>query len=200
MANVWIAYFGCSGKVNGVDYLKYYDIEKYLFGTVSPRFHNDTHLCAFDFLSIVNWKSPRPKREIIDGLREWDKTDLEKAVRKLTHDIHQAADNQARLKILLGRPGFGLAMATAMLTVLYPEDFTVYDQRVCASLGDFVPQSRTRTFTNLGNRNKANIWEGYVEFLEAVRESTPQDLSLRDKDRWLWAKAVVKQMETEIQN
>lgn len=183
-----------------MDYLKYYDLEKYLFETVSPRFRKDTHLCAFDFLSIVNWKSPRPKRRIINGLCKRRKTGFEEAVRDLTHDIHRAEDHQTRLKILLDRPGIGLAMATAILTVLYPEDFTVYDQRVCTSLGDYVPQSGVRSFRNLGNRNKAKIWEGYVEFLEAVRENTPHDLSLRDKDRWLWAKAVVKQMETEIRN
>lgn len=183
-----------------MDYLKYYDLEEYLFETVSPRFRKDTHLRAFDFLSIVNWKSPRPKPQIIDGLRGWEKTGLEEAVRRLTHAIYQAEDDQTRLKILLDRPGIGLAMATAILTVLYPEDFTVYDQRACESLGDSVPQTRVQDFRNLGTRDTAKIWEGYAEFLKAVRENTPQCFSLRDKDRWLWAKAVVKQIKSEIQD
>lgn len=33
--------------------------------------------------------------------------------------------------------GFRLPMASAIATVLYPNDFTVYDIRVCEMLGDF---------------------------------------------------------------
>lgn len=87
-------------------------------------------------------------------------------------------------------PGVGLALATAILTVLYPEDFTVYDQRVCDALGDF---------SKLGNRSApARIWEGYKEFREAVRENSPGHLMLRNKDRWLWAKNWVEELEREI--
>ena len=83
-------------------------------------------------------------------------------------------------------------MATAILTVLYPEEFTVYDVRACDALGDF---------HNIRNRtNPVRIWEGYKEFREAVRKETPSYLSLRDKDRWLWAKAVVEQMESDLRN
>ena len=52
-------------------------------------------------------------------------------------------------------------MATAILTVLYPDYFTVYDTRVCNQLGGF---------SNLGTRSISTIWEGYEEFREAVRE------------------------------
>ena len=84
-------------------------------------------------------------------------------------------------------------MATAILTVLYPEDFTVYDQRACDAL------RHLNDFSKIGNRaTPARIWEGYKEFREAVRENTPDHLSLRDKDRWLWAKNWVQKLEHEI--
>ncbi len=39
-----------------MDYLKYYDLEAYLFDDLRKRFHEDGSLGAFDFFSIVIWK------------------------------------------------------------------------------------------------------------------------------------------------
>ena len=88
--------------------------------------------------------------------------------------------------------GFMLPMATAILTVLYPKEFTIYDRRVCDALGEF---------HRLANRvNPKTMWEGYVEFREAVVGAGPKHLSLRDKDRYLWAKAVADQLDRDIRN
>ena len=172
-----------------MDYLQFYDLEKHLFSKVQRSFHADGCLNAFDFFLIVRWKSNRPKGRIIARLSEGGDTDLDNGARCLTRQVHQASNHEERLGILMG-PGIGLAMATAILTVLYPEDFTVYDKRACDALGDF---------SKIGNRKTpAEIWEGYKEFREAVRESTPGHLSLRDKDRWLWAKDWAEKLEREI--
>lgn len=109
--------------------LEYYDIEKYLFTKVHERFRQDGWLCAFDFFSIVRWKSNRSKGMIRQALCERC-SDLDQAVESLTGDIHEAADHEVRLKILLEVRGIGLSMASAILTVLYPDHFTVYDTRV----------------------------------------------------------------------
>ena len=89
--------------------------------------------------------------------------------------------------------GIGLPMATAILTVLYPDHFTVYDTRVCNQLG---------RFSNLGSRSITTIWEGYEEFRQAVREEAirrgaPESLGLRDMDRYLWTLDVVDQLKRE---
>ena len=171
-------------------YLEYYDIEKYLFSTVYERFHRDGHIAAFDFFSIVGWKSDRPKRMIREALRERCQ-DLDHAVKSLTGDIHKATEHENRLKMLLDVRGIGLPMATAILAVLYPDHFTVYDTRVCNQLG---------RFSNLGSRSIATIWEGYEEFRQAVREEAvrrgaPDSFGLRDMDRWLWTLDVVRSVE-----
>lgn len=36
-----------------LDYRRYYDLETFLFGDVSPRFHAEGSIGAFDFFSIV---------------------------------------------------------------------------------------------------------------------------------------------------
>lgn len=169
--------------------LEYYDIEKYLFTKVHERFRQDGWLCAFDFFSIVRWKSNRSKGMIRQALCERC-SDLDQAVESLTGDIHEAADHEVRLKILLEVRGIGLSMASAILTVLYPDHFTVYDTRVCNQLGGF---------RNLESRP---TWKGYEEFRqavqeEAVRRGAPECLSLRDMDRWLWTLDVVDQLKSE---
>ncbi len=173
-------------------YLEYYDIERYLFSKVNEHFHQDGYLCAFDFFSIVGWKSNRPKGMIREALRERC-PDLDQAVKSLTSEIDKAGDHENRLKILLDVRGIGLPMATAILTVLYPNHFTVYDTRVCNQLG---------RFSNLRSRSIATIWEGYEEFRQAVREEAvrrgaPEGLGLRNMDRWLWTLDVVDQLKRE---
>ena len=45
-----------------LDYLRYYDLERYLFEDVHRRFHEEGSIGAFDFFSIVIWKANRAAR------------------------------------------------------------------------------------------------------------------------------------------
>jgi hypothetical protein len=56
----------------------------------------------------------------------------------------------------MDRWGFRLPTATALLTVLYPTDLTVYDIRVCSVLGEFEKLT--------GCKFSDNLWDRYVEF------------------------------------
>lgn len=175
------------------DFLKLYDLETYLFNTVRPRFHRDGCLSAFDFFCIVIWKSNRSKSKIAKRLlSNANSNNLEEQVYRLTSGIHQQTSAKDRLRYLFEEWSFWLPTATAILTVLYPEEFTVYDTRVCNELGDF------HKLYNLWNFE--NLWSGYLLFREAVIKSAPDGLSLRDKDRYLWAKSFSRQLEADIAN
>ncbi len=83
-------------------------------------------------------------------------------------------------------------MATAVLTVLYPEEFTIYDVRVCETLKDFKNlQYKTRF---------QEIWSGYEEFIKSVKNAASEHLMLRDKDRELWGKSFALQLMKDIEN
>ncbi len=83
---------------------------------------------------------------------------------------------------------FALPTATAVLTLLYPDDFTVYDVLVCRELQwDYHPD---RYFS-------AKLWSDYQAYKEAVIKAAPSDLSLRDKDRYLIGRAYRKAVETD---
>jgi hypothetical protein len=172
--------------------LDLYGLENYLFGTVGPTFRNTGDLSAFDLFVIVIWKANRSKSKIAKRLLKQSiskQEDLDAVVGRLAKQLYQAADPKERLRILLEDWGFLLPMASAILTVLYPDDFTVYDVRVCSELGDF---------ERLANRTFEPLWAGYQDFVAAVRHATPDGLSLRNCDRWLWAKSFADQLESDI--
>jgi hypothetical protein len=171
------------------DFLEYYDLETYLFEKVRPRFAERGWLSAFDFFCIVIWKANRAKSIIARKLQAKGYDNLETAVQKLTLGIAQRPNPKERLRYLIEPWKFHLPMASAILTVLYPEDFTIYDARVCKVL-DFKDLTNVIDFETL--------WQSYQDFKRLVEASTSKELSLRDKDRYLWGKSFHKRLNDNI--
>lgn len=86
--------------------------------------------------------------------------------------------------------GFRLPTATAILTIFYPDEFTIYDARVCTvlKLPEFV----------VTQRFNEELWIGYQKFIEEVKANAPNELSLRDCDRWLWGSDKRRVMREEL--
>ncbi len=173
-----------------MDPLQLYDLESYLFSTVQPRFHAQGWLSAFDFFCIVIWKANRAKSRVAARLLGRGYTDLDGAVRALTSALAQQPDARARLRLLMLDWGFLLPMASAILTVLYPDEFTVYDVRVCDALSGYHDLANKSDFEAL--------WTGYEGLRRAVEQAAPAGLSLRDKDRWLWGRSFGQQLQQDI--
>ncbi|MEN9447387.1 MAG: hypothetical protein RJA25_677 [Bacteroidota bacterium] len=84
-------------------------------------------------------------------------------------------------------------MSSAILAVLYPKDFTVYDVRVCETFLKFKGIDNTSNFENL--------WTKYQDYIESIRNYEPtKGFLLRDKDRYLWAKSFYDQLKGDIEN
>jgi hypothetical protein len=174
-------------------YQAYHYLEGYLFGTVTPRFASEGSLGAFDLFCIVRWKAEHTEgkvaRQFIDRSGV---ADLEGAARRLTTGVAQEPKARERMRYVVSK-GFRLPLASAILTVLYPEEFMVYDPRLCGQL----PEGAD--FHNLANvRNFERLWDGYQAYLEAVREATPAHLSLRHREGYLWGKAFYEQLTGEL--
>jgi hypothetical protein len=117
---------------------------------------------------------------------------LEARTRALTSSLYNASGPKERMRILLQDWKFGLTMASAVLSVLWPDDFTVYGYRVRELLGYTRPISEGRNFDK--------TWEEYSEFVGRLRSlEMPSDYySLRDRDRYLWSASVAQQLEEDI--
>lgn len=171
------------------NYLAFYDLESYLFETVHKRFGRERSLSAFDFFCIVIWKANRAKSKIARRLLGHEGvTDLEDAVRKLTCAIAKADSPRERMRALMEDWGLLLPMASAILTVLYPEEFTIYDYRVAEEVH----------CPGLGNLCFESLWPKYEAFRQKVCQAVPGDLCLRDKDRCLSGKSFCEQLAGDI--
>lgn len=157
--------------------LKLYDLEGYLFEEVRRRFEAEQTLRPYDFFAIVIWKSNRAKTRIKRGLADAGKT-----VEALMQEVSQSDQLQAKVEVLLQIRGIGLPMASAILTVCYPETFTVLDYRAWETLQqasvDGLPESYPQSP------------EAYLAYCRACQTLADRmGLSLRELDRALWAKS-----------
>ncbi|PYF07877.1 hypothetical protein [Ureibacillus chungkukjangi] len=177
-----------------LDYREVYDTENYLFNTVHNRFKEQGYLSAPDFFLIVIWKSNRSKSKVAKRLLEMGYPSLQEAVKSITAEVNLLTDSKQRLKYLMANCGFRLPMASAILTVLFPDSFTVYDVRVCNVL-----QEQGFRYHSLTDRKFSDgLWEEYTEYIKAVSTAAPEEFSLRDKDRYLWGQSFYEQLIMDI--
>ena len=174
-----------------MNFLELYDLEKYLFDTVSPAFHKQGKLKVFDFFCIIIWKANRAKSKIAERLKKManPEADLNVIVEEITAQVFWAQDNRDKMRVLIEGWRFRLPMASAILSVLYPDEFTVYDVRVCDVL---------RGFHDVQGWKFDNLWPGYQDYLKAVQGQVP-GVCLRDKDRTLWGESFARSLETDIE-
>ena len=174
-----------------------YDLERYLFSTVGPKFARTGQLSAFDFFCIVIWKSNRSKSRAASRLLDVShaKT-LDEAVAELARQLRAAPGPRERFDVVLDGWGFQLPIGSAILTVLWPDEFTIYDYRVCESLNDrgFGDHSRLSSVQHAHRR-----WTGYSEFVAAVKAAAPNDLPLRDADRALWGLSFAEGLNKDLE-
>jgi hypothetical protein len=164
------------------NYLDYYNSENYLL-RVGDSFRQTVKIEPADFYMILVWKANRAKNYHRDRLKDITGSNFETAVSTIALELSSATGKKQRLEVLLEKWKFALPTASAILTILYPDDFTVYDYRVCREVG--------RTYRNwLG-------WTEYEQFEESVIDAAPRELKLRDKDRFLIGRSTRKDIERD---
>lgn len=166
-----------NSMIDDFDYLGFYDSEGYLLNKVGVTFRETGRLEPIDFMTMLIWKAERAKNYHKKRMAELGKCTFAEAVEQIASGIHESATPKERLKYLMEKWWFQLPTATAILTLLYPEDFTVFDWRVCKEVGVNYPSWSSKSFSDA-------LWEYYISFKKAVEETGPQLLSLRDKDRF----------------
>ena len=118
-------------------------------------------MTAFDFFCIVIWKANRAKTKIAQRLLKYN-PDINQSVKDLTAKIFSATDDRQKLKVLIDDYQFRLPMSSAILSLRYPDNFSVYDVRVC------------NTLTNLRgldtNTNFEKLWLGYKDYIDNVKK------------------------------
>lgn len=171
-------------------------IEEFLFDIVGPHFRETGEISPEDFWIILIWKANRAK-----GMARWrieNGTGLSwnNAVREIAKEIATAENDEARLKALMSeRWKFRLPTASAILTVLYPDRFSVYDVRACETLKADRPEE---DHYRLDWPHTDETWTRYLKFLAAVRSAGPAPSTLREKDHYLWGSSLLRSVKTEL--
>jgi hypothetical protein len=161
----------------------------YLLDEVGPRFRKTGKIEPVDLFLIFSWKANRAKTKMRDKLKKLAKGNFSKATASIAAALSSAKDDRERLAILMRNWTFRLPMASAVLTVLYPDDFTIYDILVCKELKlKYRPE---RPFSE-------KCWTEYQRYKELVCKKAPAHLSLRDKDRFLRGRSIRRKAEHDV--
>ena len=176
-----------SSMEDKIDYRKFYDDEQYLL-EVGQAFRKGEPLDAVDFYMMLVWKANRAKTYHRERLKRISGKSFKDAVSMIASGLRDRSEAADRLELLMCDWGFALPTATAVLTLLYPEQFTVYDVLVCGEIG-----WRPRPYLSFSPK----LWSYYLAYKQAVIEETPADLSLRNKDRFLIGRAYRKDVELQ---
>src|SRR5262249_3079915 len=153
---------------------------RYLFNEVGPRFRSSGVIEPVDLFMIFVWNTnTRAKTIIRNKLKKLAHGSFSEAAAQIAGALLSTEERKERLAVRMCSWKLRLPTASAVLTVLYPDDFTVYDQRVCKMLD---MQYRTKPFSE-------TLWSHYKKYKDAVCRNTPAGLSLRDRDRFLWGKS-----------
>ncbi|MDD4804852.1 MAG: hypothetical protein PHN69_06840 [Candidatus Pacebacteria bacterium] len=168
-------------------YKKYYFLEDYLFQEITNNFNKNHYLTDEEFFSIIIWKSNRAKGWIVKGIKKELKEG--RTIKDITEKIYEINDNKNRIIYLDKIYGIGIPIASAILTVCYPNDFTISDYRA---------QNSVRKIGYKGKDITLSI-RGYFEYLDFCKKlSKENNLSLRDLDRCLFAKDFKRDLDILI--
>lgn len=115
---------------------------------------------------------------------------------EIAEGIYSAEGDEARLALLMNdRWEFRLPTASAILSVLYPGRFSVYDIRACETL----EKMGLGNHKNIGEeKNASATWLAYQRFLNAVRAVGPASACLRSKDYYLWGHSLFDSISKEL--
>ena len=176
--------------------LESYDPETRAFPEIRKKVSKGEGLTKRDVLLILKWKLQRIKNSNAKTVSD---NNLEK-INKAIVAASKPRSAVAALKALDTVPGIGLATATAILTVCYPDTFTIIDERVLESLELFPRWYEKKK--KIKEKYSTGDWtaKGYVnEYLPRVSEYKDRwKKTLRETDQALWGLSVNRRVEKII--
>lgn len=164
---------------------KFANPETNLFPKIEQRFRDEGVLTPIDLWTILKWKANRAAPRQLKRLTSEGATFSDQAG-AISAALSKADEPQDRLAVLIRDFGFRLPTASAVLTVLNPDEFTIYDFRVCCEIS----RAGNGDFKKLKyHRYMPRLWSNYTAFKDAAIASAPAGLSLREVDHYLWGKS-----------
>lgn len=171
-----------------------YDPEARVFPNIRQKAAKAEPLSKRDILLMLRWKLGRITDAHAQTIADDKMTEINEAVVNAGKPDRKIEALEALERI----PGVGLAVATVILTVCYPDDFTIIDWRVLEALDlfpDGLPEEKRREYNSIDWTAKTYL----EEYLPKVRERQKLwGCTLRETDRALWGLSLNRRVEKVI--
>lgn len=167
-----------------------YEFEHFLFTTVHGNVARRGAYAADEFLVVGNWKSHRPIGFYVQNRAERIEERSRAAFARAGQPRDQLSEADKPWNVLDQLRGVGIPVASALLTVWHPGQFTVIDFRALHTLGaheetplavDAMPYSRANE----------DWWKQhydlYVRGCQAIATRVRRPLRTVDKALWRWS-------------
>jgi hypothetical protein len=158
----------------------HWDLEEYIFETIGSAIRREGSFTLPDFLTVGYWKTPRQLGNYRKNARDNGKVQRV-TLKALSDDL----PNSDRPGVLSELTGVRVPVASALLTVWHPDEFTIIDiwsLKTLSLCGESIDGIR---FEEHGQPWWEDHYEMYLRACLAIADRvTP--LSLRDIDRALW--------------
>ena len=158
-----------------------YDPERRVFGSISQR--KPPTLGEFDLALILRWKLGMFTRAHGELVRR-----QLAAINEAIIKAGMAGSEISAMESLSKIAGIKTAVASAILTVCYPNKFSIIDVRVLNKLN--------LTPMDASGWDAHKYWREYMPHVQSF--ATKHELSLRDADRTLWGQSVYEDLMTRI--
>jgi len=163
-------------------YIKEYELEKQLLNEINRDFKKNKTLSDEEFFKIVIWKSNRAKGKVLRGIKK-----SRKSVKELMRKVYNVRTPEEKVETLIKIKGIGLPIASAILTVCYPNEFTVLDYRVW----DILFKDK-----KVNNKNLPNTISSYLDYVNVCKNYAKElNLNLRDFDRAMWGRSFYEDLK-----
>lgn len=145
-------------------YIELYDTERYLFNVVGPKAKQRGFLNFSEFYKICMWKSARQKNNYLKN---------KNIVEKTTKMVFKEKEEPKKVEILCKLKGVGIKTASAILTVVFPKEYGIIDERCLDILN--------RYGIKISKYPSINTW---LEYLETIRKfakenkKTPREIDM----------------------
>ncbi len=101
-------------------YIDLYDTERYLFYVIGPKAKKRGYLTFDEFYKICMWKSARQKNNYLKN---------KDIVEKVTKKVFAEKEESKKIEILCKFNGVSIKTASAILTVVFPKEYGIIDER-----------------------------------------------------------------------
>jgi len=141
-----------------------YEEKSPLFDIISKKFQKRGYLKGKEFFNICMWKTTRKKKNYEENSEE--------QIQKITKKAMNGKKNEKISILVNDLRGVGVAVASAILTVIYPQEFCVIDYRSKQALAWLKICGESKPYDEF----KLNSYDKFLLILTFIRSSNDIEL------------------------